>query len=322
MFGTSLLIVGSESLLAERAVNERVAQARKEFPDAEFHDVSAGELGEGRIYDILGGSLFASRYIVVVRDLANLPVGAAPQLIEAATRPGEELFLVLVHGGGNKGKSTLEALKKAKLELIKVDPVKANNLPGFLHTEARRRHIRIDQPAIEILIQSVGTDLRSLVAALGQLASDNDGAPVTQEVVRRFFSGRAEVTGFAVADEVMSGRIGSALEKLRWALETGCTPVQVTSALASSLRAMGKFFDARRSSLPDRELGAQIGVPFWKLKDLRTYARSWRPDGVAEGLLAVANADRQVKGAAVNAGFALEQMLLEVEAARTGQRRG
>ena len=320
MFGSSLLIVGSESLLADRAVEARVSDARAEAPDAEFHDLAAVDLADGRIHDVLGGSLFASHSIVVIRDLGSLPVEVAPHLTAAAINPDPELCLVLVHGGGNKGKSTLDALKKGKVITQKADPVKQRELPGFLAAEARRMRVRVEEQALEALVESVGVDLRSLVAALRQLADDHEGQIITPEVVRRFFSGRAEVSAFAVADDVMTGRVGPALEKLRWALETGCAPVQVTSALASSLRTMGKFLDLRRSSLPDDELGRQMGVPPWKLRDVRNQSRSWRPNGVAEAMLAVAHADHQVKGAAVNAPFALEQMLLSVETARTRSR--
>lgn len=320
VFGSCLLIIGSESLLADRAVEARVNAARVEAPDAELHDMAAIELGDGRIHDVLGGTLFASRSIVVVRDLANLPAEASAHLIPAATHPDQDLCLVLVHGGGNKGKSILEALKKGKVPTQKADPVKQRDLPGFLSAEARRMHVRVDDQALVALVESLGADLRGLVAALRQLADDHEGQIITPEVVRRFFSGRAEVSAFAVADDVMNGRVGPALERLRWALDTGCSPVQVTSAVASSLRTMGKFLDLRRSSLPDDELSRHMGIPSWKLRDVRRHARSWRPDAVAEAILAVAYADHQVKGAAVNAPFALEQMLLAVEVARTGSR--
>ena len=39
-------------------------------------------------------------------------------------------------------------------------------------------------------------------AVVGQLADDSDSGEVTAELIKRYFAGRAEVTSFAVADEI------------------------------------------------------------------------------------------------------------------------
>ena len=72
VFGSTLLIVGAEPLLAERAVAERLDQARRESPDVEVNELAASDLGGGRFLEVINGSLFAARTAVVVKDLANL----------------------------------------------------------------------------------------------------------------------------------------------------------------------------------------------------------------------------------------------------------
>ena len=70
------------------------------------------------------------------------------------------------------------------------------------------------------LLDAVGNDLRELAAACGQLAADTSGV-IDQAVVARYYRGRAEATGFSVADRAVEGRLAEALEKLRWALAVG-----------------------------------------------------------------------------------------------------
>ena len=122
------------------------------------------------------------------------------------------------------------------------------------------------------------------------------------------------MTSFAVADAALAGRTGVAMEQLRWALSTGVAPVLVTSALASGLRGLGKLITAA-SGLRDADLAREVGVPPWKLKSMRAQARGWDERGVATAL-AVATADAEVKGAADDAGFALERAVLTVATAR------
>jgi DNA polymerase-3 subunit delta len=178
----------------------------------------------------------------------------------------------------------------------------------------------IDAATAAVLVDAVGSDPRSLVAAIRQLLDDAPERVVTETAVRRYFGGRAEVTSFAVADDVLSGRLDGALGKLRWALSTGVAPVLITSALSNNLRSLGKYIDGRDARLRDADLARVIGVPPWKLKDLSRLSRDWKPVAVARAIKAVAVADAQIKGAASDPGFALEQVVLNVIGYRGRQR--
>ena len=71
-----------------------------------------------------------------------------------------------------------------------------------------------------MLIEAVGSDLRELAAATSQLVADTDGT-VDESAVRRYYRGRAECPGFAVADKAVAGDRAGALEALRWAQLAG-----------------------------------------------------------------------------------------------------
>ena len=217
---------------------------------------------------------------------------------------------------GVKGKGLLDKLKAGGAEIIDCPAVKAWELPQFVSAEARRAGSSIDPGAAQALVDAVGHDLRSLASAVGQLVSDGEGGAITSEHVRRYFGGRSEVTSFAVADAVLAGRTGVAMEQLRWALATGVAPVLLTSALASGLRGLGKLITAG-GGLREADLARQVGVPPWKLKSMRAQARGWDQGGLATALKAVAVADAEVKGAADDADFALERAILTVARART-----
>ena len=102
---------------------------------------------------------------------------------------------------------------------------------------------RIDAGTAARLVESLGSDARAVAAAIRQLLDDSDDRVITEAAVRRYFTGRADVTSFTVADHVMAGRRNEALGALRWALDTGVAPVLVTSALANALRQQGRYTD-------------------------------------------------------------------------------
>lgn len=311
-FGSALLVTGSEQLLASRMVEARQKAAVAEQPGADINRINALELGTSMLSEVVGGSLFSSHIIAIIDDVGATPPEVVDQLVSVAKDPGDELCLILVHEGGNKGKGLIDKLKKAKIETEAVAAPKAWDLPKFCQQEAKRLKVGLDKEATDALVSAVGTDLRALVSALSQLADDAGGEQIDAKLVQRYFAGRADVTSFAVADAVLAGNTSLAMERLRWALNAGAAPVLVTSAMAGAFRGMGKYLDAQGSRMNDYDIARQIGLPPWKLKDYSRTSRNWQQAGVSAAIKLIALADADVKGAAVNADYALEKMVLGV----------
>ncbi|MDN5804239.1 MAG: DNA polymerase III subunit delta [Microlunatus sp.] len=310
-YGTVTLVTGPERLLAERAIAAVIERARTESPTAEVDHASASLLDAGRLAELTSPSLFSTRRVAVLDDLADLPNDLVAQTSELATIVDGDLALVLVHNGAARNKKLVETVKATKPELVGCPAVKSWELPQFVSGEVRRLGGTVEKESAQLLIDAVGHDLRALAAAVAQLLADSETDTISGSQVRRYFGGRAEVTSFAVADATLSGRTGAAMEQLRWALSTGVAPVLVTSAFASGLRGLGRLTGAR-GSLREADLAREVGVPPWKLKTMRSQARGWDQGGLARALQAVAVADAQVKGAAGDAEFALEQLVLAV----------
>ena len=105
------------------------------------------------------------------------------------------------------------------------------------------------------LIDSVGSDLRELASAAAQLVADT-GGQVTAEEVRRYHRGRADVTGFAVAEKAITGDVAGALEMLRWAMQLGVPHVLVADALADGVRTVARVAGAGRGGPVPAVLGS------------------------------------------------------------------
>ena len=120
----------------------------------------------------------------------------------------------------------------------------------------------------------------------------------------KYYQGRAEVSGFTIADLAIEGRRSEALEQLRFALDTGVAPVLIVSALATGLRRLGKVAASGGGNAKD------LGLPPWQLDKLRKQARTWSPPRLSAALRAVAAADAAVKGAAADPYYALEKLVL------------
>ena len=316
VLGRVTLLTGKEEFLSERAVAAIRAAVQRHDPDAELAECPAADLSPAVLADLTAPSLFASTRCVVVRGLEDVTDDGAAALLEYAGAPAEDVAVVVVHGGGPKASGTLTRLRRAAtVDERKSAEVRPFELPRFVAAEVRAAGGAIDQQAAEFLVQAVGADLRSLAAAAGQLASDFPGEALTTEVVRRYFGGRAEVKSFAVADAAFSGNRATALEELRWALETGTASVLLTSAFAGSARGIARYLGAPRR-MREADLARELGVPPWKVRTIRDQSRGWSEATVARAIRAVATADADVKGAASDPAYTLERLVLTVTGLR------
>ncbi|CAB4709805.1 MAG: DNA polymerase III subunit delta [Actinobacteria bacterium] len=312
VLGRVTLVTGKEEFLNERTVSAVRAAVRAHDDMSELTETTASDLTLATLGEMSAPSLFSSTRCVVVRSLEQLPEESVDGLLEYAAAPVDDVALVLVHGGGPKGSGTLTKLRKLSSVVdVRSGELKASEYPAFVSAEVRLLGAKIDQEAATTLVQSVGQDLRSLAAAAHQLTNDFPGQTLTVDRVKQYFGGRAEAKSFAVADAAFSGHPRQALEELRWAIDGGTAAVLVTSAFAAGARGLARYQGAPRA-MREADLAREVGVPPWKLRSIRDQSRGWSPEGLAAAIRAVAQADADVKGAASDAAYTLERLVLTI----------
>jgi DNA polymerase-3 subunit delta len=307
------VVVGEEDLLVERAVARLVDAAR---PADDVRHVQAAGLRPGDLASLTAPSLFGGGCVIVVHGTDDAAKNVADEITSLAGDPPPETVLVLTHAGGAKGKALLAALGKRGARMIECPKVtRMGERMQFIRGEFRQAGRTIEESGVRALLDALGNDLRELAAACAQLAADTTGV-VDQAVVARYYRGRAEASGFTVADRAVEGRLGDALELLRWALAVGVSPVLITSGLAQGVRLLGRVGSAPRGQ-SDAAVAAEAGMPPWKVDRVRQQLRGWTPEGVARALAVVARADAQVKGEGTSAGYALEVAIRDIVACRS-----
>jgi DNA polymerase III subunit delta len=309
------VIVGDEGLLVERAVRAVVAEASEAEPP-DVHDVRAADLRPGDLPNLTAPSLFGGRCLVIVRSAHEAAKEVAGELAGYLAAPPPDVVLVLTHSGGAKNKSLLATPGVRRIDCPTVK--RFGERLDFLRTEFRQAGRKADDGGLRALLDAVGNDLHELAAACSQLAADTTGV-ISQSVVARYYRGRAEATGFTVADRAVEGKLAEALEQLRWALSTGVSPVLISSALAQGVRALGRVGSAARGTRGRGAdaLAAELGMPPWKVDRVRQQLRGWTAEGVAQAHSVVAQTDAEVKGEGASPGYALERAITEIVACRS-----
>ena len=309
-----LLVQGDEELLAARAIAAAVAAARADEPGADVREYEAGALSAGEVAEMLSPSLFGGRRVLVVRGGQDARKDLVAALLAYAKNPDPDVSLIVSHPGAAKGKAFADGLRAAGATVVAVAKLKGDRERiAFVRDEFRRNGGRCDEPAAAALLAAVGTDLREIAAACSQLIADTDGK-ISAAVVSRYYKGRAEVSGFAVADAAMVGDVPGALEALRWALHVGVDPVPIADAIADGVRTVARVASAGRGN--PYQMASSLGMPAWKIQKAQERSRGWTPEGLVDAMRAAADCNAAVKGGAEDRGYALERAVFAVAAAR------
>ena len=135
-------------------------------------------------------------------------------------------------------------------------------------------------------------------------------------MVKRYFGGRAEAKSFAVADHAFFGRREAALEELRWALDARHRRRCWSPARSpAGPRGLARYMAAPRGDARGRP-GPRGGRAAVEARTLRDQSQGWTDDGIARAIRAVAQADADIKGAASDAAYTLERLVLTVTGLR------
>ncbi|WP_233608347.1 DNA polymerase III subunit delta [Nocardia stercoris] len=304
------LVLGEEELLIERAVAAVVADVRASVPDPAALPVDrlrAGDAGTAELAELLSPSLFAEERVIVLESAAEAGKDAVALITDAAANPTEGVVMVILHSGGGRAKALAPALQKLGAVTHACARVsKASERTEFVRNEFRTAGIRVSADVVQAVLESVGSDLRELSAACSQLAADTGGR-LDVAAVRRYYSGKAEVTGFDVADLAVGGDRAEAMEALRWAIDRGVPAVLLADALADSVHTIARVGSAGRAD--PFSLAPQLGMPPWKVKKAQGQVRAWNSGSIGAALQVVATLNADVKGGAADSNYALERAL-------------
>jgi DNA polymerase-3 subunit delta len=296
----------------------RAARAAAGTDDVPVNRLRAGEVSTNELAELLSPSLFADERVVVLESAAEAGKDAVDLIASAAADLPPGTVLVVVHSGGGRAKALADQLKKLGAEVHPCAKItKAAERADFVRAEFRALTVKVDDDTVSVVLDAVGSDIRELASACSQLVADT-GGHVDAVAVRRYHSGKAEVSGFDIADKAVVGDVAGSTEALRWAMMRGVPHVVLADALAEAIHAIARV--GPLSGDPYR-LASELGMPPWRIQKAQKQSRRWSRDKVATAIRVVAALNADVKGAAADADYALEDAVRKVAQLAAGSGR-
>ena len=107
----------------------------------------------------------------------------------------------------------------------------------------------------------------------------------------------------------VTGDVPGAAEALRWARSQGVAHVLLADALAEAVHAIARVGPLSGSPY---QLAGELGMPPWRVQKVQKQARGWSRDRVATAIRLVAALNADVKGAAADPDYVLENTVRRV----------
>ena len=303
-----VLVSGTETFLAERAIRALRDLLKAEDPSLEVHDIEADQYSPGELITLASPSLFNEPRLIRVVNVEKCTDAFITETIAYLATPADDTYLVLRHAGGVRGKKLLDTVRGGAgggIEIACLELKKDQEKSEFAAAEFSAAGRRVTGGAIRALVSAFSDDLAELASACQQLLAD-DSDEITEVTVERYYSGRVETNAFKVADAAIAGRRGEALILLRHALSSGADPVPIVAAFASKVRTMAKLSGA---TAPAGQLASKFGLAPWQVDRARRDLQGWTDEGLGYSIETIAETDAQIKGLGRDPVYALERMI-------------
>jgi DNA polymerase III, delta subunit len=303
-----VLVSGTETVLADRAIRLLRDILRAEDPSLEVSDIDAGAYAPGELLTLASPSLFAEPRLIRAGNVDKMTDAFLDEAMAYLQAPADETYVVLRYPSGTRGKKLLDAIRAGTgggIEVVCAELKRDSDKQDFVVAEFRSANRKITGGALRALVSAFTDDLAELAAACQQLLADTSD-DITEETVAKYYGGRVEVNAFAVADAAIAGQYGEALRLLRHALASGADPVPMVAAFASKIRTMAKLVGQRGSSA---SLAAKFGLAPWQVDRAQRDLQGWSDAGLGRAIDVIAETDAQVKGGGRDPVYALERMI-------------
>lgn len=291
------LIYGSEELRLEQAL-ARLKRLVEEVADLDFNmDTFDGENADADDVIAAANTLpFASeRRLVIVKNVDKMNKDALEAFAAYSGDPSPTTVLVLVAAKLAKNTRLFKAVDKLGGAAEYAAPRKAD-YPSEVRGMFESKGKRISGDAAELLVASVGYDLRRLAAEVDKTISFvGDKADISRQDIEDVVATTASTSVFEFVDAIADRNVGRSMRLLGLLLGEGESVYGLHALTLRRLRdliAVGAL-DERGVSLGG--IAKELGRPDWQLKRLPRQARAFRAGELVDLLRAAAESEAQMK---------------------------
>ncbi|MBD0305409.1 MAG: DNA polymerase III subunit delta [Nitrospiraceae bacterium] len=313
------LIVGEEDELRDQAValiKSAVFGQQSGLEEFNLDMLYGDECDAAEIVSRAGEApAFAPRRLVLVKAADKLPLRDGEALLPYLKNPCDTTTLVFVAPKVD-GRAKFALSLKERAVVVDCSPLPDHHVMNWIRAEAGRLGIRLNEQAVLLLRDMVGSGSLSLVRReLEKLAAYVEASPNSSRMVSpaEVEALRGSEVGASVFD--LTAAVGArnherVLRILARNLESGEAPLRILGSLVWQYRQLWKAKDLLNQSRGDYEAGRMLRMPPFKVRE---FLGLFSETHLSAAFRMFLETDSKLKGGTANApGRVLESLLLDL----------
>ncbi len=230
--------------------------------------------------------------------------------LEQAAAGDQQSILIFLTRGVDRRKKIFKILDKYGT-VSECSPLKGEALASWIRNKVSRLGKKIDKQALEKILLSGNRDLNFLSNELSKYTAylGPDEEMITADVVENLFSGDIQGDVFKLSDAIAEGDITSAQNILNLLFRRREIPLLIFFMLVRHYRLLLQAHSLMEDGLPQQEFASSLEVHPFVAGKLREQAVLYSGRVLEEVLIALQDADRQIKTGRIEPERALELTL-------------
>lgn len=268
------------------------------------------------------------RKLILVKDQTIFASGKEGKIEHRTDRllaymdsPNETSILIfLVQADKLDERKKLVKVAKTADAVIAFQPFSAEELMSWVRKQAEKLGTKIEEQAVEALLNSAGTQLQSLSAELEKLSMyTGKGGTITAETVSQLITKNTEQNVFQLVEDVISKRTDRAVSTLYELLKQREEPIKIVALIIRQLRIMLQVKELTGQSFSQQQTASQLGLHPYAVKLAAEQARTHQASELAGWLAEAAELDYEMKTGRVDKAFGLEMFIMRIAASTPRQ---
>ncbi len=286
----------------------KITDARRRLRDRAEREGGQGALeifaAEGRsapdpdalVFSLAAMSLTAGRRYLLVENAGAWGKTQQAQVAEALASIPNETTVVLF-AGGKPPAALKKAVEAAGGEAIAYEAPKQRQIPAQLVKEAQQRGFSLAPDAARLLVERIGANPLRLANELDRLALwAGDGGSVGFDDLEAMISDTSEEAAWSLADAVVEGDTGGALEIAERLIGQGESVTGLVYMLSSRLRAAAQAAAELDAGKPPKEVSRGLGMHPYAAKMLIKRLSGRSPEELRAAVGAIADLELWCRG--------------------------
>lgn len=308
-------LYGPEAYLRDQALNKIADAALERTLLREFND-SSFNLFSDDVRDAIAAAeqlpMMSDRRVVRLRNFGRLREADEEILLAYLERPVDTSVVIFVGDDIDKRKKLGKKLM-AGAGALEFQPLKPNELPGWIKGHLQSIDADIEPRASSQLIELTGSDLLTLTNELNKLAAAAlPSGRITSDLVERLVSRSREHMNWDLTDNIVSRKRRAALKVLRDFLDDGVEPVLLTGVIAGTFRRMALAKALQAQGASPGEIFGEVRVPSWKQRDYLAMLNQIDSATMARMIQRIAATDLAIKTSKATPRMQMEMLVCEL----------